>query len=769
MFIQPKQVITIIVILSFAAIIATPLFYFRYSVYPYVISKIVLFQSITELIFFLWLGLAFFDKRYRPTMTASFYGLAGFLGLLIATAVFGVDPWRSFWSTYERMLGVVAILHFALFGLVLSSLKNEIPWKKFLYASLGASAISAILAIIQLWKPNIILIESIRAVGDRPGSTFGNPTFLSSYLLINVFLGLYLLIDDWRQTGRLHRKTTVLLAAATIADILAVIISQTRGNLLALAAGCGVLLVICMFRPPATRIKLLRSRSLYGGIIGFCMALFLVFFFTRSASFWGRIPGLGRFKDVSFSSLEQSRDLFPRVAALRAGWNGFLEKPFLGWGWDNFNIVFNKQYDPRVLETGYEETRFDKPHNFIMEYLVAGGLPLLLGYLAFFGLLVYEALTAQDRLFGIMAVGGLASYFVSNFFVFDTIGSLLMFYLLFGFIQTRARGAPDHQPPPKKSFSPGIHQNKSFYGYGQIVCLLIALFLIYAVNITMAEASYNQYFAFQDFVRHQPFLAIQNFKNAILIPTPYSWNFERDYAAEVVQTYFYNPNFVPKDEVETALAAMRQAAAEHPLDAYNHYALVDLYNQASDVNPEQYLAAAEQEAEIALRLSPKRQEVYFSLAKTKTLKKDYPAALTLLKKALDLDPKVPDAHFYYGLVLYASGNQAGYSEIIQALALGRQWKDFNEPTVVGGFFADSGHLKEAIEFYKIALTLSDQKDLEIEVKLGVAYFYDGQYAKATGYLEDVGKKFDFSKSPSYSQLQPILEKLHISPASQPPP
>ena len=92
------------------------------------------------------------------------------------------------------------------------------------------------------------------------------------------------------------------------------------------------------------------------------------------------------------------------------------------------------------------------------------------------------------------------------------------------------------------------------------------------------------------------------------------------------------------------------------------------------MNPSEYLPKAEAEAARALALSPDRQEIYFSLAKTKTLEKQYGAALDLLKKALALDPKVPDAHFYYGLVAYVTGDSAtGYSELRAAMQLGRKW------------------------------------------------------------------------------------------------
>ena len=106
-------------VLIFIVLISTPLFYLKQSVYPHIFFKTLFFQFAVEILFVVWLALAISDARYRPKKTPLLLAGVGFIGILILTSLFGADFHRSFWSTYERMLGVFTILHLAGFALVI--------------------------------------------------------------------------------------------------------------------------------------------------------------------------------------------------------------------------------------------------------------------------------------------------------------------------------------------------------------------------------------------------------------------------------------------------------------------------------------------------------------------------------------------------------------------------------------------------------------------------------------------------------------------------
>lgn len=121
---------------------------------------------------------------------------------------------------------------------------------------------------------------------------------------------------------------------------------------------------------------------------------------------------------------------------------GVKERPLLGWGQEGYNFVFNKYYDPRMYA---QEPWFDRVHNVVFDWLIAGGFLGLLSYLSVFvaalwGLWFSGAFTVAERS---IFTGLLAAYTFNNLFVFDNITSYMMFVLVLGYIGYRVAQAKD--------------------------------------------------------------------------------------------------------------------------------------------------------------------------------------------------------------------------------------------------------------------------------------------------------------------------------------
>lgn len=736
---------------SYILIVGTPLFYLKKSVYPYTFSKTLFFQAVVEIIFFLWLILVFLDKKYRPKLNSFGWGVLVFLGALLLASVLGEDFARSFWSTQERNLGVFSFLHLGAIFFVFSSLGGDLPWKKFFYSSLITSMVVVSIAFIQLEQPNLLLNEPI---GGRPGATFGNPTFLAGYLVFQFFLALYYLLNNFEKKFKLGHHgdsffENVFLVLSLLFSVAGLFLTQTRGDILGLVFGVLAVLIFLAFKPfkfPG----IWGRRNFYVWILAALLAFGSVFWLTRGAEIWSYVPGLSRFRDVSLSD----QGLQPRLIAIKAAWEGFKEKPILGWGFENFNLVYNKHYDPDALELGYQETRFDKPHNLFFEILVTGGLVLFFGFVFVIATFVFYLFKQRDDFWKKIGLGVITAYLVRSFFVFDTIGPILMLYLFMSFTSVLVL-VEFHKNKEvgsrEKRFNPWI---LSFLA-------VLVLVVVYSLNIKPMVAANDQFWGFNYFVQNKPNLAIEKFSKAIEAPTPYSYYFKRDYATALAETYFYRPETIDKEAVVAAIEKMEAVTREHPKDAYNHYVLVDLYNQVSSIDPERFLAAAEREAAIALELSPNRQQVLFSLSKTKHLQGKKEEALEILEKAISLNPNIADAHFYYGLLAYDFGKiDLGYQELQKSIELGRRWKNFHEPLVVGNFFADSGHIDEAIELYRVAEEM-EPTDLEVKMKLGIAYYFNNQKDLAREKILEVMTKFDITDSEAYEEIFPILRDLGL--------
>lgn len=752
---KEKNILRVINWLIILTVVGTPLFYWKETVYPYTFSKTIFFQVVVEILFAFWLGLAVLDKSYRPKKTPLIVAGGIFFLLIVITGFTGIDPWRSFWGTIERSFGIFTLLHFAAFGIVLVSLKNHINFKNVFYWSLGTAFLISVIAFGQIKNPTLLLQEYI---GNRPGATFGNPSFLAGYLVFHIFIALYYIVGFLRPGLKISGKNKFeisLLFLVLVVCGAALFQTQTRGDLLGLGVGFLVLFLMMALRPINFGYKLISGRVFYSIVFLMVVLGAMGFWFTRTSDFWDNVPGLSRFRDISFNS----KDLLPRFSAINAAWSGFKERPILGWGWDNFNVVYNKNYDPRVLSLSYQETRFDKPHNYILEYLVVGGLPLFLAYLAFLFFAGYEAFKIRNKLLGNFFLAFLASYVTRGLFLFETIGPLMVMFIFLSWIDGQYKN--DNNEFIKKSASEDAKPRFQNFRTTTLFFSLLVLIVIYFFSLTSWRANNAAYSGFIYLTANRATEAILSFKKSVETWSPYRWFFQRDYAAAMTENYFYHPERIPKEEVILALEAMEESTAKHPKDAYGHYALVDMYNQVADIDPENFLTAAERHAEMALDLSPNRQQVLFSLSKTKSLRGDLKEALRISKQALDLNPEVADAHFYYGLFLHVDGQmEAGYKELKEAIQLGRKWKNYHELLVVGNFFADSGHLKEAIELYELAEQW-EPVDLEVKMKLGIAYYFNDQRKLAREKILEVMAKFDIKTIESYKEIFPILRDLGL--------
>ena len=110
-------------------------------------------------------------------------------------------------------------------------------------------------------------------------------------------------------------------------------------------------------------------------------------------------------------------------------YQGFKERPALGWGQENFNYVFNKYYNPKMYD---QEQWFDRTHNVFFDWLVAGGALGILSYLSIFFAVIYSLWKRNGSNLSIaeesILTGLLVGYFFQNLFVFDNVTSYILFF-----------------------------------------------------------------------------------------------------------------------------------------------------------------------------------------------------------------------------------------------------------------------------------------------------------------------------------------------------
>ena len=293
--------------------------------------------------------------------------------------------------------------------------------------------------------------------GARLDATFGNSAYLASYMIFLIFIACLLC---FRTSNKISQGFYSLLILIFYLPI--IYHTATRGAILGLIGGLllSALLIVIFAR---------ENRRLRKIAICFLITVSLMAGFEsiKESSFVNNSPVLSRFASISLTD----SGVKSRLIVWRVVLQGFKERPILGWGPGNFQDVFNKYYDSRLY--GQEEW-FDRAHNIVFDWLIAGGVLGFLSYILIYLALLYliwrretNLVTAERSLL----TGLIAAYFFQNLFIFDNTVTYYFFFTILAFVHfssQKEQGALEVSKPSSIDF---IFKNK-------LVIILISLVLI---------------------------------------------------------------------------------------------------------------------------------------------------------------------------------------------------------------------------------------------------------------------------------------------------
>ena len=95
--------------------------------YPFVVGKALYSRALIEIAFGIWVVLALRYPSYRAPRSRLLLILGVYVLVALVASQLGVSPQRSLWSTYERMQGVVDLVHWFAFTWVLVSVFRSWP------------------------------------------------------------------------------------------------------------------------------------------------------------------------------------------------------------------------------------------------------------------------------------------------------------------------------------------------------------------------------------------------------------------------------------------------------------------------------------------------------------------------------------------------------------------------------------------------------------------------------------------------------------------
>ena len=200
---------------------------------------------------------------------------------------------------------------------------------------------------------------------------------------------------------------------------------------------------------------------------------------------------------------------------------------------------------------------------------------------------------------------------------------------------------------------------------------------------------------------------------------------------------FYVNKMTPEG-MEKGLAHLQQAIDKDPADALAYAGLALAYSEIghTPAAPPDTLAKAKAAALKALELDPAAAEAQEALAEVRAYSDrdyDWPATEQAYRRALELNPGLPQAHGHYGWYLHLFGrNEEAMVEMKRAVELAPL--DPLYTAWVGEHHMEAGRLDQAAEQFRKALELDPQFPVAL-ADLGVVYTKKGMYKEAIASLE----------------------------------
>ncbi len=638
----------------------------NHEFFPFITGKNFTFRIIVETITALWLILALRDRSVLPKTSKLFWAFAAFVAFIFISDCFSPNVFKSFWSNFERMEGWVTLVHlFALF-VVLSSVMTRKLWQWLFRVSVFVSIIAAAYGALQL-----IGKLPINQSGVRLDATFGNATYLAVYMLFHVFFGLLLI--TWEKRGSLWQW---LYGLAIVADAFILYHTATRGATLGLIGGLFLTaLLVGLFDKKESR---LRKISL--GVIIALAVLVAGFFAVRNAPFVVNSPVLQRFSSISFTDkTAESRFMIWDMA-----WQGFKESPktvLVGWGQESFNYVFNKYYQPAMYS---QEQWFDRAHNIIFDWLIAGGLLGLLAYLSLFVFAFYYLWRKGDNFSFLeksLITGLFAGYFVQNLTVFDNITSYLMFIFVLAWIQSIAGRTPEGLVAKIATVDLGTAN--------RVLAPLVAVifvFIIYYVNVPALLASSELITALSP-NSGGPAQNLADCKQALAYHSLGDSEI-REQLVQVTTQAISDPNVDPS--VKNQFVALTRSEMDKQLSRTPQDARYWLFAGSFLASVGDYDNAIADLTK-AHELSSNKQTILFSLVSAYLGKKDFTNAVSAAKQAFDLDQSFDEARKVYAIALLYGKQGSEAAKVLAPLPPEQVLSDqrFLQAFIAGGYFQEA--------------------------------------------------------------------------------
>ncbi len=719
-----------------------PLVIFSQYISPFHFGKAVIFRSLVEIMAVIYILLiASTGKKHLPKFTPLITAITVFTGLYALASFTAVDFNFAFWGTLERMGGLFSFLHFWVWFIILISVfKTKQDWKRLLKISVFVGFLSVLFAYGQRFKLGDFFVgwqHESRVIG-----TIGNAALFAGYLLFVIFLSLYLLLETIKEKIENKQKLEIVLyGGVLILGIPVLHMTAVRGSIAAFWGGLFLLGLIYLFG--------LKNRKKLKILVASALILLLILtalIWANKDSEWVQdIHWLERMTDISL----QSRTLQTRLWSWQSGWEGFKEKPILGWGPENFVIAHATHFKPGHFTGMGSETIWDRAHNIFLEMLTTMGILGFLSYFSMFAIIFYlliKRFKQKKVSFNFMAILGVMFivYIVHNSFIFDTTANYLVFFLSLGYVNAITANK-------EKIKKQQLSAEKGFNPFLALILGLLAIVLIYKTNIEPAKANYACTRAILAGRAGNVQAAMAKYQEAFAYKT-YQGQYEirhrfATFAIQYNQVLKKKDKQVNADMLEKAIKEVNINIHQHSNDYVPPLYLARLYILLLEQKPELAKQEVEKAVQKALEINDKNPRVWYELGQARLSLKKYDQAVDAFKVALELNPDVTQSYWFLGMSQLKAGEfENAKQNIEKAIQKGYAYKSSLSDIIrLIDLYSNTKDYYKLIELYETAIELQPE-NAQLYASLAVIYAKVGEIEKAISYAQKAGEIDESFKS-----------------------
>ena len=567
------------------------------------------------------------------------------------SGVLAVSPSLSFWSSVGRGTGLLTLYHSLIFAFIIASLIKK-NGSDYLYKLINWFVWGGFLLAISVWFGD----EGFNAFNflkdSKGGGLMGNSSLTAAYLLFSLGFGAFLSFSKLNYKNNkwwIGTMMGVILFSPVFINIYGILsgkslLGSARGATLGIFVSLFVSLVFYFI---ISKKKVFKILGITGAVLG------IVIFSVG----WIQLVNPNTKLHQKFTELASgTRFVFDQVSQ-----RSIDEHPWFGFGPENYIIAFQKNLNPKMAlpQYGYEVWA-DKAHNIYYDTGVSGGYPAIFFYSIFIFSLIYGLykLKNNEKInhIQIAVLGGLVvGYIFQNLFVFDSTLSIMAMYLLSGIIFISIDGLNEEKYLPTE---PNTFKKDILPTLLGIVCL--ASLIIFSVRPFIKVLNYYRVAQMPMNIRGEHYSELIGGSSV-----GEAWDVG-GIAQHIYAVYNENPPKIKNDPVMLSYAKedikglinyAEKNSEKNQNDARLYISIVSLYNLLNYFNNSPYDPVVGDRMfkiyDSIISISPNNPATYWLMAQTYIWKLDYNGVVDSYKKAIVIDPTIPET--YRLLLNFAKG------------------------------------------------------------------------------------------------------------------